>query len=1756
MTVRDRHTILIIDQAKQACETYRKSLRGDQDCAYTILEEQSAAGALALCQSRSVDGILLNYRLPDGDGLQFLSMLKQQAGSTYPPIVIVAEQRDETIAVKAIKSGAEDYLVKQNLTPEALRFTMRTAIENARLRHQLQQSENRFHASVENMLDCYGIYSAIRNRSGKIVDFRVEYVNAAACNTNQLTKEQQIGKRLCQILPGHRESGLFEEYCQLVETGIPLVKESLVYSDQFGQHHLVKAFDIRATKLDDGFVATWRDVTEQVQVRLTQQQQLERERLVNQITQQIQQSLDLDMILQTTVTEVRRFLRSDRAFIYRFNSDFSGDIVVEAVGNGWNPILNQSVVDTYFVETKGEAYRQGRIQVVPDIYTAGLTDCHIKLLEQFQIRANVVVPILQGEFLWGLMTVSQCTDSRSWASEDVELLQHLAAHVGIAIQQSELYEQLRQKLVAHEQAETALSQSEAQFSTLVANIPGVVYRSLPGSGWPMIYISDGIEAITGYAAQDFAVHGTRTFASIIAPEDQEQVEDTVERAIQAKLSFELEYRLVHADGSYRWVYEKGQGIFDDSGTLLYLDGIIFDITDRKRIEAVLQAKERQFETLSEASPAAIFRFDAANNCVYMNRRWCEMTGSAAEAGLGLGWVETMHPDDRDSAAEKWLQWCQAAEPNVPFQNEARCLRPDGSIIWFFCQALPEIDEQGTLVGYVGALVDITDRKQAEDALRQSQETIQHQFMQIESIYQTAPIGLAILDPDLRFVRINQLLAKNNGISVEEHLGRTIDEVVPNLADKVEPLCRHLLETGEPILDMEISGETPAQPGVCRTWLESWFPLKQPDGTVVGINVVVQEITDRKRAQQQLEDQVVERTATLQQVVQELQSTLDALETSENMVRQQFSEIESIYATAPIGLCFIDRDLKFVRINQRMAEINGVSISKHIGRTLREILPDLSQKLEPLYQQVIQTGKPIHNFEISGMTPASPDTERDWLASFYPLKDTDGQVLGVNVVTQEITDRKQAEARLRYQAQIINQTHDSVISTDLDGYITSWNKGAERLFGYTESEALGKSVAILYPDDLQSVLTEQVVSPLRQKGDHDVEVSAQTKSGERVHVHLSLSLLRDFDQTPIGMIGYSMNITDRKQAENALRASEAQYRRIVETATEGIWQVDAEGNTTFVNQQMATMLGYNVSEMIGKPLFNFMDAEGRNIALHYWQQRQQGIHEQHDFKFRHRNGSDVWAIVSSSTIFDENGQMIGALGMLTNITERKQAEQKIREQAALLNITADAIIVRDLNHQILFWNAGAEHLFGWTAAEAIGQASTLLWRDASSHYVDVLKTVIEQGYWQGELQKITKENQEITVQSRWTLMRNDTGEPTSILTVDTDITEQKQLQAQFLRAQRLESIGTLASGIAHDLNNILTPILAVSQLLPHKLRDLSERDQNLLKIVADNSKRGSDLVKQILSFARGAEGQRVVVQVEHLLQEVSKIIQRTFPKSIELQNDIVTTPLWLVSADATQLHQVLMNLCVNARDAMPTGGILTLSAQNIQIDETYANLHPDAHPGTYLKITVADTGCGIPAEQLDRIFDPFFTTKETGKGTGLGLSTVLGIIKNHDGFVRVSSVLGEGTQFQVYLPTVSGMTVAQTEDENLPTGNQEVILIVDDEQPICDTIQALLEQHNYKTLIAHDGIEAIATYAQHRDSIDVVLMDTRMPLLDGLTAIRALQRMNSHLKIIAASGLDLNKQLNANDGNGSIAFLQKPYSMKELLNMISAVLRSP
>lgn len=503
-------------------------------------------------------------------------------------------------------------------------------------------------------------------------------------------------------------------------------------------------------------------------------------------------------------------------------------------------------------------------------------------------------------------------------------------------------------------------------------------------------------------------------------------------------------------------------------------------------------------------------------------------------------------------------------------------------------------------------------------------------------------------------------------------------------------------------------------------------------------------------------------------------------------------------------------------------------------------------------------------------------------------------------------------------------------------------------------------------------------------------------------------------------------------------------------------------------------------------------------------------------------------------------------------DRQQAEARIREQASLLDKSRDAILVSALDHRVTYWNKSAERLYGWSAEEVIGRSvNELLYQDVEA-FTRAHEHTLAHGEWIGEMLQVDKSGREITIEGRWTLVRDDHGTPQCVFVLNTDISEQRKLEQQFLRAQRIESIGTLAGGIAHDLNNILAPISMAIELL--RMRVNEPRSVELLDTISSSAKRGADMVGQVLSFARGMEGRHVEVHPLQIIREIEGIMRDTFLRKTDLVVQ-ANRDLWIIHGDPTQLHQVILNLCVNARDAVAEGGRIIISAGNMMIDEDFAAMNLEAVPGPYVYIQVEDFGMGIPAEIMDRIFDPFFTTKSVGKGTGLGLSTSLAIIKSHGGFIRASSKPGEGSRFRIYLPArpESAASMPPSQIQSLPRGGGEVVLVIDDEPSIRDITRQTLEAFGYRVLLAADGEEAISLYSIHRFDIAVVITDVMMPGLDGIATIERLVEINPSVRIIATSGVHTNRELVCSNHKCGGSFLQKPFTADALLKCLKQVM---
>jgi len=520
------------------------------------------------------------------------------------------------------------------------------------------------------------------------------------------------------------------------------------------------------------------------------------------------------------------------------------------------------------------------------------------------------------------------------------------------------------------------------------------------------------------------------------------------------------------------------------------------------------------------------------------------------------------------------------------------------------------------------------------------------------------------------------------------------------------------------------------------------------------------------------------------------------------------------------------------------------------------------------------------------------------------------------------------------------------------------------------------------------------------------------------------------------------------------------------------------------------------------------------------------------------------MTNKKTVSSDKTHTAETRGLLKELSDIKFA----LDESAIVAIT-------DQTGKITYVNDKFCEISKYSREELIGQDHRLV--NSAYHPKEFIRniwTTISNGkVWRGEIRNRAKDGTIYWVDTTIVPFLNEGGKPYQYVASRYDITEQKRIENQLLRAQRMESIGTLAGGIAHDFNNILSPILMATEML--QLNDFDKETHRWLAIIRENSERGAELVKQVLTFARGMEGERIIVQVKHIIKDLVKVLKQTLPKSINVRSDL-DPDLWIVRADPTQIHQVLMNLSINARDAMAFGGTLVLRAENVMLDENYARVHIDAKPGEYLMISVSDTGAGIAPDIQDRIFDPFFTTKEMGKGTGLGLATALTIVRSHGGFINVYSDVGRGTKFSVYIPTAKLEESSRKTIQigSMPRGAGELILVVDDEENIREITRATLEKFGFNVLTANDGTDAMAIYAQQSGEISVILTDIAMPYMDGTALIRAVRKIDPNSKIVAMSGL-MNSEQTAELQNLNVnAFLSKPYTAESLLKILAEILQ--
>ena len=873
---------------------------------------------------------------------------------------------------------------------------------------------------------------------------------------------------------------------------------------------------------------------------------------------------------------------------------------------------------------------------------------------------------------------------------------------------------------------------------------------------------------------------------------------------------------------------------------------------------------------------------------------------------------------------------------------------------------------------------------------------------------------------------------------------------------------------------------------------------------------------------------------------------NALIESEERYRAMFSYMKSgvaVYRAEDAGM-----DFSFVDFSPSAERISRVKKDALIGQRLLDKFPNMDRTgLFAALQRVYRTG-------VSEHLPAFyyKDADREGWRDNFTYKLPSGHVV---TIYEDVTERMQAEQSVRESEEkyrsLFDDSIDGIFMNEVDGTLIDANQSFLDLFGYTKDEMFGTSVIELYanPED-----RKRFRHAIEKNGSvKDYPLRLVKKDGTKIDCQLTGTVRKALEGTILGYRGIIKDITDRKRIEDELRQSEDRYRTLVEDSFDGIF-VQKGPKIIFANSRLYEMLGYPPGELEGMDHWLVYHPDYQEITRRRAidRIRSEEVTSQYEVMLQKKDGASFLGEISARRV-----QLDGDPGIqvwIRDISGRRRSEEAQRRLAIAVEQAAEAIVITDIRGTIQYVNPAFEQIAGYSPDEVIGENPRIL--QSGEHdqafYRKLWQTITNGKAWTGQFVNKKKDGTLYREDATISPVRDSSGKIVNYVAVKRDITHETQLQQQLLQAQKMEAIGTLAGGVAHDFNNLLQVVLGYSEIL---LKGKQEGDQDYagIKKISQAGKRGADLVQSLLTLSRKVEPQLHPSNLNHEILQVQKLLSRTIPKTIKIDLHL-SGDLELVQADPSQVGQILMNLGVNARDAMPDGGTLTVETANIELDEDYCATHLEVKPGGYVVLSVSDSGHGMGKETLSHIFEPFFTTKEPGKGTGLGLATVYGIVKQHGGHILCYSEPGHGTTFKIYLPSIQTEEDLETPLSELAIpGGTETILLVEDEEVLRELGTELLNGFGYEVITAGNGREALEIYQRERERIALVILDLIMPEMDGKQCLKEILGVNPKARILIASGYSENGPITRTSLAGAMGFVEKPYNMRKLLETIREVL---
>ncbi|MBI5772941.1 MAG: PAS domain S-box protein, partial [Verrucomicrobia bacterium] len=1093
--------------------------------------------------------------------------------------------------------------------------------------------------------------------------------------------------------------------------------------------------------------------------------------------------------------------------------------------------------------------------------------------------------------------------------------------------------------------------------------------------------------------------------------------------------------------------------------------------ERRQLEAKEHEQQVRLAGILNSAMDAIITVDDAQRIVLFNRAAEQIFGWRAEEMLGQPMERLLPERFRAAYAEAVRAFGATGETSrrTGMPDPLSCRRADGGEFPVEI-SLSKVTVEDRL--YFTAIVrDNTKRQRAEEASRLFRTLVDHSNDAFE-----------VIDPATgRFLDMSERGCADLGYRHEEILKLKVSDIDPTVGPAAWP---QLVEK------IQRAGSMTAE-GIHRRKDGTTFPV-EVNIRFISLDreylvTVVRDTTERRRAE-----------AALRQNTQRIQLLLDSI-------------VEGIYGVDAQGNCiFINRAGVRMLGYDREEDLLGRHVHTLIHHTRPDGTPYPAEECR-MYEAMRRSEGTHVDDEVFWRRDGVSFPVEYWS---YPMLDA-GRVVGAVASFFDITERRRAEAALREREEQLRlyaeHSPAAIAMFDRDMKYLVVSRHWMDVYHLGTQSIIGRSHYEVFPEIPQRWIEvhQRCLAGAVEHCDEDQFLRAD---GSTDWIRWEIRPWRQADGSIGGIIIFSEGITERKRAEEELRRATELLQLVLDNIPAFVFWKDRESRYLGCNKLIAESAGLeHPAAIVGKTDHDLPWRESAELYRADDRRVMESRTPKLDFEEPQArpDGSTHWLRTSKVPLLDADGNVFGVLGVYMDITDSKRAEAQLQLQSAALKAAANSIVITDAQGIILWVNDAFTRVTGYPAGEVVGKNPRVLksGKHPPSFYEGLWKTILAGHVWHGEINNQRKDGTAYTEDMTVTPVRDAAGNITHFIAIKQDITEKLQLQLRLLRAQRLEGIGLLAGGIAHDLNNVLAPILMTTGLL--RTEPISADGLELLDGLEASAQRGADIVRQVLTFARGVEGERVAVQVRHLIKDMGGIMRETFPKDIRLEQD-VAKDLWLVKGDATQIHQVLLNLCINARDAMPAGGTLRLEARNQSVDEGFASMMHDARPGSYVVLTVADTGTGMAPNVIDHIFEPFFSTKERGKGTGLGLSTVSGIVRSHGGFIQVKSEVGRGSQFIVFLPTASKETFLAPDTTDTPAlqrGDGEMILLVDDEKQIRDVAKGMLTQYGYRVLVAVDGMDGMVLFAKHGEDIALVLTDILMPFMDGAGMARAILRLN-------------------------------------------------